>query len=437
MAEPEDKTEKVVKPPVGYIADISEFQQDPKNANLHTIRGQGMVTNSQQKRGFGRPGFTDSEGNVLGGNLSVMEVPADIGLGDGKVFVVESDGDIPILHKRRDVAPESEQAILLAIEDNQSAVVSVNFDPVQMLQRHEEGVDFSGLFYENELADILSKAENPPVNDEPPPLDKAEELREKWGTELGQIWALGKHRLICGDCTDREVVERVMKGERADLVFTDPPYNVEIFGGSHDPRNSKNYQSGLNIDNDNMSDVDFDVFLLRAMKSIDSLMGEGCVFYICASSGRPETQFRNAIDKVFTLRQCIVWVKQQFVFGRQDYHWRHESILYGWKSGAPHYFIDDHTQDTVWEIERPMRSDKKHPTQKPVELPEKAIKNSSHLGDLVCDPFLGSGTTLIACEQLGRILRGIEIDPGYVAVCLQRFQDAFNITPELIAPRPS
>jgi len=130
---------------------------------------------------------------------------------------------------------------------------------------------------------------------------------------------------------------------------------------------------------------------------------------LCAPAGRTETQFRNAIDKVFILRQCIVWAKQNAVFGRQDYHWKHESILYGWKDGAAHYFCDDHTQSTVWEIDRPMRSDKEHPTQKPVELPEKAITNSSTPGDLIYDPFCGSGTTLVSAKKNGRIGIGIEI----------------------------
>jgi len=173
------------------------------------------------------------------------------------------------------------------------------------------------------------------------------------------------------------------------------------------------------VSNDAMGDAEFDAFL-------DSLLTkwplvEGGPFYLCAPPGRTETQFRNALERApgLMLRQCIVWVKDRFVFGRQDYHWRHESILYGWRGGAAHYFADDRTQDTVWEFSRPTTS-KQHPTMKPVDLPVRAINNSSRRGDSVWDGCCGSGTTLVACEQLGRRGYGMEIEPKYVAVTLER-----------------
>jgi len=272
----------------------------------------------------------------------------------------------------------------------------------------------------------------PPPDDPGAEIDRAEELRVKWGVESGQLWSLGDHRVICGDCTDAAVVARVMGGEKADMVFTDPPYNVAIVGGTHDPRDEKNFSKGPRIENDCMSDEEFDESLFLWFSSMALAMSGGAVFYVCAPAGRTETQFRNAIDKVFILRQCIVWAKQNAVFGRQDYHWKHESILYGWKDGAAHYFCDDHTQSTVWEIDRPMRSDKEHPTQKPVELPEKAITNSSTPGDLIYDPFCGSGTTIAACERLGRRGRGIDKDPKYIAVTLERWSQMTGKTPELV-----
>jgi DNA modification methylase len=294
-------------------------------------------------------------------------------------------------------------------------------------------VDIPG-FDEDFLKELPGfEPEPPPEPGEPPDISKAEELRKAWGTELGQLWALGEHRLAVGDCTDRGVVEGVMGGESADMVATDPPYNVSIFGGTHDPRDKKNYGAGPKIQNDNMSDEEFDKFLLNAFMSIDKILKAGGVYYICAPAGRTETQFRIALEEVFGLRECIVWVKQQFVFGRQDYHWRHESILYGWKNGAAHYFCDDKTQDTVWEFDRPMRSEKEHPTQKPFELFFRMISNSSKFDELVYDPFLGSGTTLIACENLNRRCRGIEISPAYAAVCLQRFVDYAGIDPVLLS----
>lgn len=143
--------------------------------------------------------------------------------------------------------------------------------------------------------------------------------------------------------------------------------------------------------------------------------------------------FRNVLDRVgnHDLRQCIVWVKDQFVFGRQDYHWRHESILYGWRAGAAHYFVDDRTLDTVWEIDRP-RISEFHPTTKPVELFERAIENSSKVGQIVYEPFSGSGTAILASENSQRLCRAIDIDPRYVAVALQRYLDTFGIQPRLV-----
>lgn len=237
-----------------------------------------------------------------------------------------------------------------------------------------------------------------------------------------------RHRLICGDCTDAEIVARVMEGEKADMVFTDPPYNVSIVGGTHDPR-SPNFQDGNSIENDSMSDSEFDEFLVSFMSAFP--LRNGGVFYLCAPPGRTETQFRNALNSVsgLGLRECIVWVKNTAVFGRQDYHWRHESILYGWKEGAAHYFAENRTdKNTVWEIDRPVNSDE-HPTMKPLELPIRAIENSSKKDWIIFDGFVGSGTTLVACEHLSRRGRGIEISPAYCSVVLERMITAFPALP--------
>lgn len=270
--------------------------------------------------------------------------------------------------------------------------------------------------------------------DTDPQVSKADELQKQWGTQLGQMWALGEHRLICGDCTDAATVARVMGGEKADMVFTDPPYNVAYQSNetieSLKARNRRT--DGLVVENDAMSDGEFDAFLDAFLKQMP--LRDGGAYYLCAPPGRTETQFRNALDRVsgLALRECIVWVKDQFVFGRQDYHWRHESILYGWKEGASHYFVDDRTQDTVWEIPRP-RTSEFHPTMKPVELPIKAISNSSKHGEIVYEPFSGSGTTIIACQNLSRKCRAVELSPAYVAVALERFHQHSGILPVLVS----
>jgi len=210
------------------------------------------------------------------------------------------------------------------------------------------------------------------------------------------------------------------------MVFTDSPYNVSYQDNeSIESLKARNRRTdGLVVGNDAMTDDEFDKFLISFLSEFPLINGGS--FYLCAPAGRSETQFRIALSCVsgLTLRECIVWVKDIFVFGRQDYHWRHESILYGWKDGAAHYFVDDHTQNTVWSFDRP-RISKEHPTMKPVELPYKAISNSSKNNESVFDGFSGSGTTGIACENLGRRARMIEIDPSYCAVTLQRMADAF------------
>jgi DNA modification methylase len=244
----------------------------------------------------------------------------------------------------------------------------------------------------------------------------------------------GEHRLLCGDATDPQVVDLLMAGALAELLFTDPPYNVDIAGGTHDPRDERNYGRGPRMRNDAMSDQEFDRLLLNALTNAQRVMMPGASYYLCSPAGCTETQFRKALDATLGLRQCIVWVKQQFVFGRQDYQWRHESILYGWKDGAAHYFTDDKTQDTVWEIDRPMRSEKEHPTQKPPALAERALTNSTRTGASVLDLFAGAGSTVIAAEQLGRRCYAMEIEPAYCDVIVRRWERVSGRTAQQTHP---
>lgn len=184
--------------PVAYLADLSDFKLDPENMNQHTQRGYEMVTKSQEKRGYGRPAFAAEDGTVLGGNLSTMEVAADLGIGEGKVFVVETAGDIPIIHKRRDIEAGSTEAVLLAVEDNQSAVVSVNFDPEMMQKQKEKGVNFQGIFTEKEEIDILSFY-NESTKSDGSLLSLLDVTIGEPRHEVlqGEVWRLERHILIC------------------------------------------------------------------------------------------------------------------------------------------------------------------------------------------------------------------------------------------------
>ena len=232
----------------------------------------------------------------------------------------------------------------------------------------------------------------------------------------GDLWQLGPHRLLCGDCTDPETVARLMlPGEEADLLLTDPPYGVQL-GTSR-----KRGQRPSHMEGDGLGEHGTYDLLRRALRAAP--LRPGGAFYVCSPAGGNETVFRLALrDAGLPLRQSIVWAKQHFTLSRQDYQWKHESILYGWKLGAPHFFGGGRSQTTVWEIPRPMRSGP-HPTMKPTELARRAVGNSSKPGGVVFDGFGGAGSTLLACEGLGRRCRMLEVEPRYCGIVLERWEE--------------
>lgn len=270
--------------------------------------------------------------------------------------------------------------------------------------------------------------------------EKLEQIVEP-KSKPGDIYQLGNHRLMCGDSTQKEDVMRLMDNQVADMLLTDPPYNVNISNSD-----------GMTIENDNMSDDNFKQFLNAAFQTASASLKKGGAFYIW--HGDSETvNFRNACeDNELSVRQCLIWVKNGFNFGRQDYKWKHEPCLYGWKNGASHYFIDEFNNPTVIEDnlnidllkkeelkklvedllsdrvpttiiheDKPLKNDK-HPTMKPINLLSFQIKNSSKKEEIVLDLFGGSGSTLIACEQLNRKCYMMEYDPKYVDVIIDRWE---------------
>lgn len=231
-------------------------------------------------------------------------------------------------------------------------------------------------------------------------------------SKLGDLYELGEHRVLCGDSTKPEDVEKLMDGKKADLFLTDPPYNVDYTGKTKD---------ALKIDNDKKDDVDFRQFLVDAYTCADAYMKAGAVFYIWHADSEGYN-FRGAAHDIgWKVRQCLIWNKQTMVMGRQDYHWKHEPCLYGWKEGT-HLWAADRKQTTVLNFDRPSRSEF-HPTMKPVELIAYQVTNNTKGEDIVLDSFLGSGSTLIASEKTGRICYGMELDPKYVDVIVQRYVD--------------
>ena len=247
------------------------------------------------------------------------------------------------------------------------------------------------------------------------PDEKDDEIPENVPAQskLGDIYILGNHRVLCGDSTKIEDMERLMDGKKADLVLTDPPYNVNYKGKTKD---------ALTIENDKKTDGDFRQFLVDAFTSMDTFLKQGGVFYIWHAD-LEGYNFRGACHDIgWIVRQCLIWNKQCMVMGRQDYHWKHEPCLYGWKDGAGHLWATDRKQTTILNFDRPTRSTQ-HPTMKPVELLVYQLMNNTKGEDIILDTFLGSGSTLIASEKTGRICYGMELDPKYIDVIVQRYVD--------------
>ena len=237
------------------------------------------------------------------------------------------------------------------------------------------------------------------------------ELPSEPKTRLGDIWMIGRHKLMCGDATSEDVLKRLMGGDKVDMYLTDPPYNVAYEGKTEDK---------LTIQNDSMEDSAFYQFLVDSFVAADSVMNEGAAFYVWHADSEGYN-FRGACRAVeWELRECLIWNKNTMVLGRQDYQWKHEPCLYGWKGGAAHNWYSDRKQTTVIDMNKPNRN-AEHPTMKPVQLFAYLIENSSKPGDIILDSFCGSGTTLIACEQMGRVARVLELDPKYCDVIIKRY----------------
>jgi site-specific DNA-methyltransferase (adenine-specific) len=242
--------------------------------------------------------------------------------------------------------------------------------------------------------------------------DEAPAVPDQPVSVLGDVWVLGKHRVMCGDSLSVDAVTTLMGGALADVLITDPPYNVAYEGKTKD---------ALKIQNDSMDDESFRQFLRDAFVAADTVMKPGAVFYIWHADSEGYN-FRGACrDAGWKVRQCLVWEKDSMVMGRQDYHWKHEPCLYGWKDGAGHLWAADRKQTTLLKFDRPKRNDV-HPTMKPVALIEYQLLNNTKGGDVVLDLFGGSGTTLIAAEKNGRYARLMELDPKYVDVIVTRWQ---------------
>lgn len=278
-------------------------------------------------------------------------------------------------------------------------------DLIVDLQSANFNTDFTG-FEAPEIEQLFSKVHNKDIKEND--FDVEAQLQKPTMSQAGDVWLLGRHRLVCGDSTLPETYTKLMDGKRANLVLTDPPYNVDV------------EETAGKIKNDNMPDEDFYKFLFAMFVNVEQNMERDASIYVFHADSKGLI-FRQAFhDAGFYLSGCCIWKKNALVLGRSPYQWQHEPCLFGWKLGGKHQWYSDRKQTTIWEYDRP-KSSKEHPTMKPVALMAYPIQNSCMSNCIVLDPFLGSGSTLIACEETNRICYGIELDEKFADVIVRRY----------------
>lgn len=382
---------------------LSDLIPDDKNFNKGNEYGNSLIEKSFRKFGAGRSILIDKNNRIIAGNKSV-ENAAAIGLED--VQIVESDGKKIIAVKRTDIDLDSPEGREMALADNASAKANIVFDAELI---------------EAEVGEALCEEWGVELDKQIDAQEDDYEMPDVIETDivLGDLFEIGEHRLPCGDSTQTDTFEKLFTGQMADLVVTDPPYNVDYTGGTKD---------SLKIQNDSMSDSDFYQFLYDFYTALGAYTKQGGAWYVWHADSEG-ANFRKAMaDAGIMVKQCLIWVKNSMVMGRQDYQWRHEPCLYGWKEGAAHGWYSDRKQTTVLEFDRPTRN-AEHPTMKPVPLISYQIGNSSKAGDIIADGFGGSGTTMVACHRMSRKAYLVEYDPKYCQVIIDRMK---QLDPDIV-----
>ena len=387
------------------MTSITSLVSDHKNARRRTDRSSQLIKDSLQKYGAARSIVIDEENRILAGNGTIEGAKA---AGIKNVRIIETDGDEIIAVKRTGLSED--QKVGLALADNRTADLS-EWDQ-EMLHQLSEEHDISDWFSKEDLDELLSVTEVDPVEGNTDP-DDVPEVPEDPTTKPGDLWILGNHRLLCGDSTNPQHVDRLMDGQQANLWLTDPPYNIAYEGGS---------KKRKAIKNDSMAASDFRQFLRDAYSLADAHLCPGGAFYIWHADTEGYNFRGAALDVGWQVRQSLIWNKNNSAFGRSDFHWKHEPCLYGWKDGAAHSWYNDRKQTTVLDFDRPSRSEQ-HPTMKPVDLMEYCLGNNTLQNSIVLDSFGGSGTTLIACERQHRHARLMELDPAYCDVIVKRWEE--------------
>jgi DNA modification methylase len=369
---------------------------------------------SLQQYGWARNVVISSDGIILAGH-GIVEAARQTGMKQVPVHRIEYASDDPRAAKF--LVLENEVSRLA--EDDEEQLVRLLREISSEAPEGLSGTGYDAASLDALIAGLQAEEFRNTVGENQEP----GQLNQEAITRPGDVWLMGEHRLICGDATDAGAWAAVMQGRQHRMVWTDPPYGVS-YADKNEFLNSLDWgnRNQTPIANDHVAEDDVQILVRDALTMASTHGCPGATCYVACPPGTALPHFIAAVTASgFAFHHSLVWVKQHFVLGRTDYHYRHELILYGWKADAGHYFIDDHSCDSVFEIDKPHVS-AEHPTMKPVELVAPMIFNSSLQGEIVVDPFLGSGTTLMAAEQLGRICYGIELEPRYCDVSVRRWQ---------------
>ena len=369
------------------------------NSRKHSDEQVAQIAASIKEFGWTNPILVDGSNGLIAGHGRLLAARK---LGMAKVPVIE------LAH----LSENQKKALIIA--DNKLALNSDwdnNLLMIDLQELDSEDYDLSVLGFDQDELDALLNPIEPTtgLTDE----DAVPDVPEEPKTKPGDVYILGNHRLMCGDSCSITDMEKLCNDRKVDMWLTDPPYNVAYEGKTKD---------ALTIQNDSMSDDGFRQFLRDAYVTADTVMKPGAVFYIWHADSEGYNFRGAAFDAGWKVRQCLIWKKSTMVMGRQDYHWKHEPCLYGWKEGAGHLWATDRKQTTILEFDKPSRNGE-HPTMKPVALFEYQMLNNTKGGDIVLDSFGGSGTTLLAAEKNGRVAYVMELDPKYCDVIVKRWED--------------
>lgn len=368
------------------------------NARTHSAEQVNKLRSSLREFGFVNPVIVDKDYGIIAGH--------------GRVLAAKEEGIDEVPCVLVDYLTEAQKKAYI-IADNRFAQ-DAGWDEellrieIESLQGEDFDISLTG-FEADEIADLFKDGNDKEVQDDDYDLSAA--LEKAAFVEKGDVWTVGRHRLMCGDATSADDVSKLMDGRKANLVLTDPPYGVSFQSSD-----------GLSIQNDSIKGEEFYQFLLSAMQNMASVLENGGAAYVFHADTEG-LNFRKAfVDAGFHLAGCCIWVKNSLVLGRSDYQWQHEPVLYGFLQNGKHPWYSDRKQTTIWNFDKPKRN-KNHPTSKPLDLLAYPISNSTQSNAIVIDTFGGSGSTLMACEQSNRICCTMELDEKYASVILRRYAE--------------